>query len=378
VSLATSVRSSKALWYLTRATGVVTLLLLTTSVGLGILQVTRWQSPRWPRFVTAGLHKNVSLLVVAFLVVHVATAVIDPFAPIRWLDAVLPFTAAYRPVWLGFGAVACDLLIALVVTSLLRTRLGYERWRAVHWFAYACWPVALIHGLGTGSDTHHAWALGLEAASVAVVAGATWWRIGQSVSVSTARRALAAAGVGAAVVATATWAFVGPLQPAWARRAGTPTRLLPSARVLTPTTTSPAATGSSTTTAPVAALRIPFSAQITGTVHETGPDANGDTTVVVDAFLHGTATGRVHVVIQGPAAPGGGVSMDRSRAYLGTLAQPALYAGSVVRLAGPRVSARVTDASGRHIELVLDLSIDPSGVRVTGRARARVTEGANG
>ena len=63
----------------------------------------------------------------------------------------------YRPLWLGLGAVAFDLLSALVVTSLLRARIGYRAWRAVHWLAYASWPFALVHGLGTGSDSRFGW-----------------------------------------------------------------------------------------------------------------------------------------------------------------------------------------------------------------------------
>ena len=112
--------NSHALWYLTRATGLVSLLLLTGSVVLGIIGVKRWSSRHWPRFVTGGLHKNVSLLAVAFLAVHVVTAVTDSFVTITWLNVFVPFTGTYRPVWLGLGAVAGDLLIALIITSLAR------------------------------------------------------------------------------------------------------------------------------------------------------------------------------------------------------------------------------------------------------------------
>src|SRR5262249_37569393 len=162
----------KAYWYLTRSTGVVSLVLLTLSVAFGIAQVSRWSSPRWPRFVIAGLHKNISLLVVAFLAVHIATAVLDAFAPIHWLDAIIPFRSAYRPIWLGLGALSFDLIIALTVTSLLRTRMGYRSWRAVHWLAYASWPIALVHGLGTGSDTHVRWMLAINVVCVLIVIAA--------------------------------------------------------------------------------------------------------------------------------------------------------------------------------------------------------------
>ena len=144
--------NSRTLWYLTRGTGVVTLVLLTTSLVLGVLQVNRWRSRRWPRFVTGALHKNISLLVVAFLAVHITTAVADKYAPISWLNVIVPFTSSYRPVWLGLGAVAFDLLIAVIVTSALRPHISHRAWRAVHWVTYALWPVAFVHGLGTGQS----------------------------------------------------------------------------------------------------------------------------------------------------------------------------------------------------------------------------------
>ena len=112
---------------------------------------------RTPRFVVDGLHRNVSLLVVVLLAAHIVTSLLDPFAHLRVLDAVVPLASRYRPLWLGFGALAFDLLIALIVTSVLRARLGLRAWRAVHWAAYACWPVAVLHGLGTGTDARSAW-----------------------------------------------------------------------------------------------------------------------------------------------------------------------------------------------------------------------------
>ncbi len=169
--------NTEALWYLTRGTGVVSIVLLTITTVLGILQVQRWQSNGWPRFVIAAVHKNVSLLAVAFLAVHIGAAIIDGYTPIRWLDAIVPFRSAYRPLWLGLGAVALDLLLALVITSLLRQRLGYTAWRAVHWTAYACWPIAFVHGLGIGTDTGRSWVLLLDGLCLTAVIAATLWRV---------------------------------------------------------------------------------------------------------------------------------------------------------------------------------------------------------
>ena len=167
----------KALWYLTRASGIVSLLLLTAAVLLGITTTTRWASAHWPRFVIEGLHKNVSLLATVFLGVHIASAVVDGYVPIRWLDVLVPFGSAYRALWLGLGAVAFDFLVAVVVTSILRVHVGHRVWRAVHWLAYACWPVAVLHGLGTGSDAGQSWMLLIDAGAAALVAGAVWWRL---------------------------------------------------------------------------------------------------------------------------------------------------------------------------------------------------------
>jgi sulfoxide reductase heme-binding subunit YedZ len=224
----------KAMWYLTRGTGVMALLLLTATMLLGIVEVKRWQSARWPRLVTAGLHRNLSLLSVAFVAVHVATTVIDGFAPIGWLDAVIPFRSPYRPLWLGLGAMSTDLLIAMIGTSLLRSRMGYRAWRTVHWAAYACWPVALLHGMGTGSDIRLGWGTAVNIVCLVAVLGAVWWRLAgawrdqsgdlDAAGDRTRRGAVVSATVASVVtpVAVVVWLVFGPLQPGWAKRAGTP------------------------------------------------------------------------------------------------------------------------------------------------------------
>ena len=155
------VAAPSPLWFATRGTGIATLLLMTAVVVLGVLTASGARSWIWPRFLSAGLHRNLSLLTVALLAVHIVTAVADPFAKLGWRAAVIPFSSNYRPFWLGLGVVASELLAALVVTSLLRPYLGYRPWRATHWLAYAAWAIALVHGLGTGSDARAPWSIGL-------------------------------------------------------------------------------------------------------------------------------------------------------------------------------------------------------------------------
>jgi sulfoxide reductase heme-binding subunit YedZ len=165
------------LWYATRATGLVTLLMLTASVLLGLLVAGRFSSQRWPRFLTQGLHRNISLLVLVFLVLHVGTTVLDSYTSIPLSAAFVPFASAYKTDWLSLGAVALDLLVALVVTSLVRDRLGYRTWRRLHWLAYACWPVAVAHGLGIGTDRSVTWVIALTLGCVGCVGAAAAWRI---------------------------------------------------------------------------------------------------------------------------------------------------------------------------------------------------------
>jgi sulfoxide reductase heme-binding subunit YedZ len=169
--------SGSALWYATRATGVVALVLLTLTVLLGIAGAGRVTAPGLPRLVTAGLHRSVSALVLGLVAVHVLTTVADHYVRISLLSAVIPFSAPYRRPWLGLGAVALDLLLAVAVTSAVRDRLPYRAWRAVHLAAYACWPAALWHGLGAGTDRRSAWLLALDTACLVAVLAAVGWRL---------------------------------------------------------------------------------------------------------------------------------------------------------------------------------------------------------
>src|SRR6202162_5874144 len=151
------------LWYTTRGAGAVSLVLLSAVVVLGVLSTLRYESPSWPRFLTTGLHRNIALTAVVFLALHVLTAVVDPFTHLGWLAAVVPFSSYYRTFWLGLGTIAFELMLAIVLTSLIRGFIGQVAWRLVHWLAYASWPIAVLHGFGTGTDAWSAWLFALQA-----------------------------------------------------------------------------------------------------------------------------------------------------------------------------------------------------------------------
>lgn len=224
VSLASA--GPSAYWYLTRSTGAVALILLTLAIALGVADVQRWSSPRWPRFMTDSLHRSVSLLAMTFLALHILTSVLDSFAPISLADAFIPFVGSYRPFWLGLGAASFDLLLAVTITSLLRQRMGYSTWRAVHWMTYASWPVALLHGLGTGSDVRATWLLLLSVACLLIVLAAVLARVLSGWPTNLRSRGAALGGAGAFSLFLLLWLPQGPLGSEWARRSGTPTSLL--------------------------------------------------------------------------------------------------------------------------------------------------------
>src|ERR1700730_3841506 len=165
------------LWYTTRGAGTVSLVLLSAVVVLGVLSTLRFESTSWPRFLTTGLHRNLALMAIVFLALHIVTAVVDPFTHLGWLTAVVPFSSYYRPLCLCLATIAFDLMVAIVVTSLVRGLIGQSAWRTVHWLAYASWPVAVIHGFGTGTDAFSGWFIVLSIVCVGSVAVAVIYRL---------------------------------------------------------------------------------------------------------------------------------------------------------------------------------------------------------
>jgi sulfoxide reductase heme-binding subunit YedZ len=162
-----------AYWYLTRSTGAVALLLLTFAIALGVIDVRRLSSPRWPRFLVDSLHRNVSLLAMVFLVLHILTTVADSYVSTGIISAVVPFTSSYKDVAVTVGAVGFDLILAVWVSSLLKVRIKNQSWRFIHWFSWLAFTAAIVHSFLIGTDTRRGAGLilvGLCALSVIVAA----------------------------------------------------------------------------------------------------------------------------------------------------------------------------------------------------------------
>jgi DMSO/TMAO reductase YedYZ heme-binding membrane subunit len=358
------VSSSTTLWYLTRGSGAVALVLLTGGVVLGILSSTGARSRRWPRFAVGAAHRNLTLLSLAFVALHVVTTVADGYAPIGFKDAIVPFASPYRPLWLGLGTVAVDLLLALAITSYLRQRIGSRTWRAVHWLAYASWPVALVHSLGTGSDARVSWLTGLAVASILAVALAV---VGRALSAGGPSPVRLGALGGAILVplAIAAWYEQGPAKRGWAARAGTPVHLRASVRAagrIVPVST------------PVPPRS--FTAPVKGSLRNLRL-RDGRVRVVISLRLAGAPGGAVRLDLRGQPV-GNGVSLDASGISFVPATTRAVYLGSVTGLDGNLVEAHVRDASGDNLDLTLVLSLDAGTGAARGVIRAVTAQSDDG
>jgi len=169
--------NDQLLWFASRGAGVVSLILLTIVTVLGLLGAARSQASWWPRFLTVELHNNLALLVVAFVAVHVTAAIVDPFTSLGISAATIPFASSYRPLWVGLGVISVYMFVAMIVTSLIRERIGRRTWRAIHWFVYLGWPLAFAHGLGAGSDAFSFWLLPIQVVCAGAVLLALVWRL---------------------------------------------------------------------------------------------------------------------------------------------------------------------------------------------------------
>ena len=193
------------LWYLNRATGITSLVLMTLTVVLGTMVRRHSRIPGLPRFAVQGLHRNVGLLSALLLITHVGTAVVDSYVDIGVSSTFVPFVAGYRPFAVGLGTLAVDLLALVVVTSLLRNRLPLRLWKAVHLTSYLLWPLAFIHGITAGTDLGGGWLLWLV---LACGAAATWFSVaalgGRRETPPPGERAAAALGATSTAMSTGT------------------------------------------------------------------------------------------------------------------------------------------------------------------------------
>ncbi len=203
-------------WDVARAGGMVAYLLLTLAMALGLALSLRWQRPRWPRLITNDLHSFVTLLSLVFVGVHVLAVAVDPFVRFGWRDLFVPFATSYRTSWMAAGIVGTYLLLAVWISTQLRTRIGYAVWRKLHGLAFAVYVLSTAHGLGTGTDSRELWALGLYAGSTLLVGGLLIKRLLTPIGAHGRAHPRLAAFTAAGLVGGLAWAAAGPAHAAFA------------------------------------------------------------------------------------------------------------------------------------------------------------------
>jgi sulfoxide reductase heme-binding subunit YedZ len=382
--LAAVATGGTSMWYLTRATGIVALLLLTATLIVGIVSSVGWTSDRWPRFVSQAIHRNLSLFCLVLVAAHIVTTVADGYVPIGFADAVVPFRTPYRPLWIGLGALSFDLLVAVLVTSALRRRIGYRAWRFVHLLSYACWPVALLHALGSGTDTRLSLVDLVDAACILAVLAALIWRLAAARAVPSPRRVLAGTAAGLATLGIGAFAALGPMRPGWSQRAGTSAALLKeiaaaqsgqsgqsgqSASAPAPARPAPSPAPSSTAPGAQDLPPVPFSEALSGTFTTSSPDPSGDVTVTIATKVGDTGVPLQIRLVGTPV--GSGVAMSSSAVALGP------YTGTVTELDGSRITA-VVAGQGNTLALSVDLSLNPQTTSATGTLHASLASSDEG
>lgn len=171
-------QAPSVVWYFARAAGFVSLLLLAESVCVGIALSLRLRSPRFPMFLTEGLHRYLSTVLLVFVGLHVGTLLLDPFAKFSLADMLVPFVSRYRTLWTALGICAAELTVALGLSVYVRRWIGYRAWRLIHYGTYALFPLALLHGLGAGTDTRSWWGLAIYGLTALAVTAMVFWRAG--------------------------------------------------------------------------------------------------------------------------------------------------------------------------------------------------------
>jgi predicted ferric reductase len=168
--------TSTYLWYVTRATGLVTLILFSAVVALGTLVATRAGGAKVGRFELNEVHRSLSTVAMAFLVIHIVTTVVDSYVPTGWISAFVPMTSSYKRVDVALGAVAFDVVLAVWASSLLKARIANTSWRFIHWFSWVAVVVSLAHGFVTGTDSRSGIGLAVLIASALTVSSSALWR----------------------------------------------------------------------------------------------------------------------------------------------------------------------------------------------------------
>ncbi len=332
-------------WETARASGIVAYLLFTGSVAVGLALTQHWQNARWPRIINAEMHNFLALVGLVFTALHVTAVLVDPFTHFGLGDVLLPFVSHYRTFWMGLGITGLYVGSAILISTWLRPRIGYTWWRRLHGLTLVGYLLVTVHGLGTGSDTRTWWGFVLYGGSIALIGYLLIQRLMEPATVRAQRHPVIASVVGVVLGGVVIWALVGPLQAGWNTRAG--------GTIASAAGMAQAATGDP--------YKAGFSDTFTGTLAQSGPDDNGNTTLTLHLTLATITGGTAQVQIQGQD-DFGGLNATGGTVTLGTAAQTQLYTGTITTLDGRRawrVQAQVSHGTDQlQVTIILNFTGD--------------------
>ncbi len=163
----------KLSWYIARSSGIDSWLLHAASVIWGLVLsarvLNRHTAPGW----LLDLHRYFGALSIVLTLVHIAGLVGDNWLHVGWGDILVPMASKYRPGAVAWGVVALYLLLAIELTSLVRSRLPRRLWRATHYLAFPLFVACTVHGIQAGTDAGvrtFGWLMVMGVSVVAVLA----------------------------------------------------------------------------------------------------------------------------------------------------------------------------------------------------------------
>jgi methionine sulfoxide reductase heme-binding subunit len=170
---------SPGIWYFARSAGIVAYLLLSSSVLLGVLMAGK-SNLTWPKFAVEEVHRYLAILTGVFIALHGGSLLLDRVVPISLGEELVPFTSPYRPLAVGLGVCAMELVAAVGVTNALRKRLPHTTWRKLHYLTLPAWLLASVHCVLAGTDAGDPWFAAIAAGTVSAVVIAAFARFSAS------------------------------------------------------------------------------------------------------------------------------------------------------------------------------------------------------
>ena len=168
-------KNDPTFWLLARASGLTAYALLTASVLAGLVLKSRpFRSLK--RAAVTDTHRFLALLGLGAIALHGLTLLFDRTVQLTPAALLVPGASPYRPLAVGIGVLAAELMLVVYASFALRRRIGARNWRRLHWATYAVFGAATVHGLTAGTDTAQPWAFAGYLAAVGSVAGAVAWR----------------------------------------------------------------------------------------------------------------------------------------------------------------------------------------------------------